>query len=108
MAGPAPEQWSRVLEFLRSQPGLYVGQEADGLFTSSAPERFRARRDVIEYVTTDTVSDYRGSDIPNLHVLSVAPLLGEAMRRIHVGESVSSLFGSTEWTTTATPQQASL
>ena len=79
-----------------------------GLFTSSAPERFRARRDVIEYVTTDTVSDYRGSDIPNLHVLSVAPLLGEAMRRIHVGESVSSLFGSTEWTTTATPQQASL
>ena len=27
-------------------------------------------------------------------VLSVAPLLGEAIRRIHVGESVSSLFAS--------------
>ena len=25
----SPEQWSRVLEFLRSQPGLYVGKEAD-------------------------------------------------------------------------------
>ena len=25
----SPEQWSRVLEFLRRQPGLYVGQEAD-------------------------------------------------------------------------------
>ena len=24
-----PEQWSRVLEFLRRQPGLYVGQEGD-------------------------------------------------------------------------------
>ena len=63
-----------------------------GLFTGSALERFRARHDVVEYVTTDTVSSYRGSDIPNLHVLSVAPLFAEAMRRIHVGESVSSLF----------------
>ncbi len=63
-----------------------------GLFTGSATERFRARPDVTEYVTTDTVSSYRGSDIPNLHVLSVAPLFAEAMRRIHVGESVSSLF----------------
>ena len=25
----SPEQWSRVLEFLRSQPDLYVGQESD-------------------------------------------------------------------------------
>ena len=63
-----------------------------GLFTGAAPERFRARQDVVEYVTTDTVSSYRGSRIPNLHVLSVAPLFAEAMRRIHVGESVSSLF----------------
>ena len=25
----SPEQWSKVLEFLRSQTGVYVGQEAD-------------------------------------------------------------------------------
>ena len=68
-----------------------------GLFTGSAPERFRARPDVIEFVTTDTVSSYSDSDIPNLSVLSVAPLLGEAMRRIHLGESVSGLFAGPEW-----------
>ena len=71
-----------------------------GLFSGSAPERFSARpspADVIEFVTTDTVSSYRDSGIPNLSVLSVAPLLGEAMRRIHLGESVSSLFAGPEW-----------
>jgi len=31
----------------------------------------------------------------NIQVLSVAPLLGEAIRRIHLGESVSSLFAQT-------------
>src|SRR6266704_2556227 len=30
--------------------------------------------------------------LPNVHVLSVAPLLGEAIRRIHDEESVSTLF----------------
>ncbi|GHT17387.1 hypothetical protein FACS1894189_3170 [Planctomycetales bacterium] len=30
--------------------------------------------------------------LPNLKVLSVAPLLGEAIRRIHCHESVSRLF----------------
>ena len=63
-----------------------------GLVTGSATERFRARPDVTEYVTTDTVSSYRQSEIPNLHVLSVAPLFAEAMRRIHVGESVSRVI----------------
>jgi len=29
---------------------------------------------------------------PKIHLLSVAPLLGEAIRRIHADESVSSLF----------------
>ena len=31
--------------------------------------------------------------MPKLTVLSVAPALAEAMRRIHNGESVSALFG---------------
>jgi ribose-phosphate pyrophosphokinase len=42
---------------------------------------------------TDTIP-LRGKQTrcPKLHVLSVAPLLGEAIRRIHEDESVSSLF----------------
>jgi ribose-phosphate pyrophosphokinase len=30
--------------------------------------------------------------LPNLHVLSVAPLLADAIKRIHANESVSALF----------------
>jgi ribose-phosphate pyrophosphokinase len=46
-----------------------------------------------EVIVTDTIP-LRGKDArcPKLHVLSVAPLLGEAIRRIHEDESVSSLF----------------
>jgi ribose-phosphate pyrophosphokinase len=33
--------------------------------------------------------------LPNMTILSIAPLLAEAIRRIHVGESVSSLFVNT-------------
>lgn len=46
-----------------------------------------------EVVVTDTIP-LRGKEArcPKLHVLSVAPLLGEAIRRIHDDESVSSLF----------------
>jgi phosphoribosylpyrophosphate synthetase len=30
-----------------------------------------------------------------MRVLSIAPLLSEAIRRIHIGESVSALFAAT-------------
>ena len=76
-----------------------------GLFTGSAAERFRAEPEIVEVVTTDTVPR-RHDPIPNLRVMSVAPLLGEAIRRIHLGESVSSLFTSPEWTSGAAQQQA--
>jgi hypothetical protein len=32
--------------------------------------------------------------LPKLRVLSVAPLIGEAIKRIHLGESVGALFSS--------------
>ena len=63
-----------------------------GLFTGRALERLRDRADVAEIVTTNTVPPVAARDLPNLRVLSVAPLLAEAIRRIHQGESVSSLF----------------
>jgi ribose-phosphate pyrophosphokinase len=42
-----------------------------------------------EVITTDSVPQAHGSKI---HVVSIAPLLGEAIRRINGGQSVTSLF----------------
>ncbi len=57
-----------------------------------AVEHLRAAP-VKEIVVTDTIPlDGKEGQIPNLKVLSIAPLLGEAIRRIHYSESVSSLF----------------
>jgi ribose-phosphate pyrophosphokinase len=63
-----------------------------GLFTGKAIERLRAQTDVAEIVTTDTVPIAPEKRLPNMKVLSVAPLLAEAIRRIHLGRSVSGLF----------------
>ncbi len=45
-----------------------------------------------ELITTDAVPIPELSDCHKIKVLSVAPLLGDAIQRIHKGESVSSLF----------------
>ena len=63
-----------------------------GLFTGKAIERLRRRTDIAEIVTTDTVPIAKDKRLPNMTVLSVAPLLAEAIRRIHLGKSVSGLF----------------
>ncbi|MGH2467982.1 MAG: ribose-phosphate diphosphokinase [Candidatus Limnocylindrales bacterium] len=47
-----------------------------------------------EVVVTDTVPLPPAKRIAKIRVLSVAPLIGEAVRRIHDGESVGALFGS--------------
>lgn len=64
-----------------------------GLFTGKAAERLRAQTDVGEILTTNTVPQDPTKGIPHLEVRSVAPLFAEAVRRIHCGESISSLFG---------------
>jgi len=50
---------------------------------------------VCEIVCTDTVPipPAPRECLPNLTVLSVGPLLGEVMRRVHEGESVGKMFG---------------
>jgi ribose-phosphate pyrophosphokinase len=63
-----------------------------GLFTGAAIERLAGEADVEEIVTTDTVPISPEKHVPKLTVLSIAPLLAEAIQRIHVGESVSALF----------------
>ena len=49
--------------------------------------------EIDEVVTTNTIAmDNKQKECPKLVVLTVAPLLGEAIRRIHEEASVSSLF----------------
>lgn len=67
-----------------------------GLFTGKAIERLAAQPDIEEIVATDTVPIPPEKRLPNMRILSVAPLLAEAIRRIHGGESVSVLFDPTE------------
>jgi ribose-phosphate pyrophosphokinase len=47
---------------------------------------------VDEVVVTNSIPLSEKQMFPNLHVVSVAPLLGEAIKRIHRNESVSYLF----------------
>jgi ribose-phosphate pyrophosphokinase len=63
-----------------------------GLFTGKAIARLGAQADIAEIVTTDTVPIPPEKRLPNMTILSIAPLLAEAIRRIHIGESVSVLF----------------
>ena len=45
-----------------------------------------------EIICTNTIPLDNEKRVENMRVLSIAPLFGEAIRRIHNGESVSSLF----------------
>lgn len=65
-----------------------------GLFAAGALKRLTDHPDVEEIVCTNTVPipSTEQTDTDKLTVLSIAPALAEAMRRIHNGESVSALF----------------
>ena len=67
-----------------------------GLFTGKAISRLGAQPDIEEIVATDTVPIPVEKRLPTMKILSVAPLLAETIRRIHVGESVSGLFDVTD------------
>ena len=61
------------------------------MLNDSGKEKLLATPEIEQLVTTDAVpviDDLGG----RIKVISVAPLLGEAIRRIHDGKSVSSLF----------------
>lgn len=63
-----------------------------GLFADGALKRIGGQEDVLEIVCTNTVPVPIEERTEKLRILSIAPALAEAMRRIHNGESVSSLF----------------
>ncbi|HXV69333.1 MAG TPA: ribose-phosphate pyrophosphokinase [Nitrospira sp.] len=60
----------------------------------SGPALDRLQKSCISQVVVTNTIPLRGKEqaCPKLHQLSVAPLLGETIRRIHEDESVSSLF----------------
>jgi ribose-phosphate pyrophosphokinase len=64
-----------------------------GVLSGPAVERI-ADSTLREVVLTDTVPLERAKRIPKITTLSVAPLIGEAIKRIHRGESVGALFSS--------------
>ena len=63
-----------------------------GLFAAGALKRLGEQPDVLEIVCTNTVPVPVEERTDKLKVLSIAPALAEAVRRIHNGESVSALF----------------
>jgi ribose-phosphate pyrophosphokinase len=63
-----------------------------GLLTNDAVQRLSAEKEIEEIVCTNTVPIPKHKMTDKLTVISVAPALAEAMRRIHNGESVSALF----------------
>jgi ribose-phosphate pyrophosphokinase len=60
------------------------------VFVGGAVEKLN-RLDVVKIVVTDTIP-LGEKRVDHLEVLTIAPLLGEAIRRIHRSESVSYLF----------------
>jgi ribose-phosphate pyrophosphokinase len=62
------------------------------LLTGRATERLSSQTDIAEIVVTNTVPITAEKRLQNMKIISVAPLLAEAIRRIHNGESISTLF----------------
>jgi ribose-phosphate pyrophosphokinase len=90
---------STVLELLRllraKKPRSIRIACTHGLFSADSLKRLSEQEDVIEIVCTNTVPVPPERATEKLRVLSIAPALAEAIRRIHNGESVSALFAAT-------------
>jgi ribose-phosphate pyrophosphokinase len=78
-------------ELLLSKGAIRVDVVAThGLLSGPAVERLR-KSPIEEVVVTNTIP-VEHKNLEKLKVVSIAPLIGEAIRRIHEGESVSVLF----------------
>jgi hypothetical protein len=64
-----------------------------GVLSGAAVDRINDS-ELRELVLTDTVPLPPGKRIAKITTLSIAPLIGEAIKRIHRGESVGALFSS--------------
>src|SRR4029077_10357924 len=64
-----------------------------GVLSDPAIDRIR-ESSLREIVITDSIPQAPAKRLPQITTLSVAPLIGEAIKRIHRGESVGALFSS--------------
>ncbi len=69
---------------------VYCGA-THAVFAGNAHERL-ANTGVTEFVVTDTLPIPEEKRFPGLEIISVAPLLGEAISRIHQGDSIGAMF----------------
>ena len=77
----------------RGAKKIYIGA-THGVFAGPALDRL-SKVEVDEIVVTDTIPlSAEAKNLGNIKVLSVASMLGEAIKRIHRNESVSSLFNN--------------
>ena len=89
---------SDALAILRDEPRVPVAGATDiyvgathAVLCGPAVGRLR-EAPIKEIVVTNTLPILGDKLLPNLRQVTVAPLLGEAIRRIHRNESVSGLF----------------
>jgi ribose-phosphate pyrophosphokinase len=87
----------KVIELLRCQEVRRITLACThGVFSGPAVERLSAVPELVEVVTTNTVpipAEKRAAELlPNLTVLSVASIFGEAIRCNTLGRSVGELF----------------
>jgi len=71
---------------------VYAGA-THGVFCGPAIERIRSAP-IHQVVVTNTVARGPDKSLDKIVTLSVAPLFGEAIKRIHTGESVGALFNN--------------
>jgi ribose-phosphate pyrophosphokinase len=82
-----------IVEMLRTQDvGRITIACTHGVFSGNCIARLRAIPEIDEIVTTNTVPIPPEKRLPNMTVLSVAPIFGEAIRRNVMGLSVGALF----------------
>ena len=75
----------------RAGAGRIIAAATHPVFSGDAFERID-HSPIEEVIVTNSIPIKDASRCAKLKVLDVAPLLGEAIRRIHTGESISNLF----------------
>ncbi len=74
---------------------IYVAA-THGVLAGNAIERIK-KSPIKRVILTDTIPLPKEKQIDKIEVLSVAPLLGEAIKRIHHDESISAIFRDTTY-----------
>lgn len=82
-----------LVEMLRTQGvGRITLACTHGVFSGNSIEKLRLIPEIDQIVTTNTVPIPPEKRLPNMTILSVAPIFGEAIRRNVMGLSVGDLF----------------